>query len=107
MDRIELAQDKDRWWAQDRSCEQPVNITHDYKNCCLYWFHPPDDEQQACSKHVEACYWNKLIENSSSCWFMLYTQIIHLCSLGVLSFVLLVILSLHTDNTCLCAWMQR
>ena len=31
----------------------------------------PDDEQQACSKHVGAYYWNKLIENSASCWFIL------------------------------------
>jgi len=36
------------------SCQQPVNVTHDYKNCCLYSVNPPDDEQQACSKHVEA-----------------------------------------------------
>ena len=33
---------------------------------------PPDDEQQAWSKHVEAYYWSKLIENSASCWFVLY-----------------------------------
>jgi len=52
--------------------QQPVNTTHDYTNCCLYRVDPPHDEQQACSKHVEAEYWNKLIENSSSCWFMLY-----------------------------------
>ena len=32
----------------------------------------PEDEQQAFSKHVEAYYWNKLIENTASCWFMLY-----------------------------------
>jgi hypothetical protein len=25
-------------------------------NCCLYRTGPPDDEQQACSKHVEAYY---------------------------------------------------
>jgi len=36
---------------------------------------PPDDEQQACSKHVEAYYWNKLIEKSASYWFMLYGYI--------------------------------
>jgi len=36
------------------SCQQPVNITHDYTNCCLYTVDPPDDELQACSKHVEA-----------------------------------------------------
>jgi hypothetical protein len=44
-------------------------------NCCLYTVDPPDDEQQACSKHVEAYYWNKLTENSASCWFMLYGYI--------------------------------
>ena len=44
----------------------------DYARCCLYRVDPPDDEQQACSKHIEAYYWNKLMENSASCWFMLY-----------------------------------
>jgi len=39
---------------------------------CLYRVDAPDDEQQACSKHVEAYYSNKLIENSASCWFILY-----------------------------------
>jgi len=29
---------------------------NDYTNCCLYRVDPPDDEQQACSKHVEAYY---------------------------------------------------
>jgi hypothetical protein len=33
----------------------------DYTNCCLYTFDPPDDEQQARSKHIEAYYTNKLI----------------------------------------------
>ena len=28
-----------------------------------------------CSKHVETYYWNKLIENSASPWFMLYRYI--------------------------------
>ena len=56
-------------------CQQPVNITHDYTSCCLYRVDPPDDEQQAYSKHVEAYYWNKLVENSVSCWFMLYGNI--------------------------------
>jgi len=28
----------------------------DYTNCCLNRVDPPDDEQQACSKHVEAYY---------------------------------------------------
>ena len=36
---------------------------------------PPDDEQQLCSKHVEAYYWNKLRENSASCCFILYGHI--------------------------------
>jgi len=36
--------------------QQPVNITHDYINCCLYRGEPPDDENQACSKHAEAYY---------------------------------------------------
>jgi hypothetical protein len=52
--------------------QQPVNITHNYTSCCIYTVDPPHDEQQACSKHVEAYYWNKLIENSASCWFILY-----------------------------------
>ena len=50
MDWFELAQDRDRCRAQDRSCQQPVNITHDNTNCCSYRVDPPDDEQQACSK---------------------------------------------------------
>ena len=60
-------------------CQQPVNITHDYISCCLYRVDPPDDEQQACSKHVEAYYLNKLIENTASCWFMLYGWTATLC----------------------------
>jgi hypothetical protein len=32
------------------------NITHDYTNCCLYGVDPPDDGQQACSKHVDDYY---------------------------------------------------
>jgi len=62
-------------WLLAPSCQQPVNIMHDCTNCCLYRVDPPDDEQQACSKHVEAYYWNKLIENGASCWFMLYGSI--------------------------------
>jgi len=46
-----------------------------YTNCCLYRVDLPDDEQQACSKHVEASYGNKLIVNSASCWFILYGYI--------------------------------
>jgi len=38
----------------------------------LYTVDPPDDEQEACSKHIEAYYLNKLIEISASCWFILY-----------------------------------
>jgi len=40
-------------WLQQ---QQPVNITHDYTNCCLHRVDLPDDEQQACSKHAEAYY---------------------------------------------------
>ena len=47
----------------------------DYTTCCSYKVDPPDKEQQACSKHMQAHYWNKLIENSASCWFMLYGYI--------------------------------
>ena len=43
-----------------------------YTNCCLCRVDPPDDEQQVRSKHAEAYYWNKLIENSAYCWFILY-----------------------------------
>jgi len=53
----------------------PANTTHDYTNCCLYTVDLPDDEQQACSKHVEAYYRNKLIQNSAFCWFILYRYI--------------------------------
>jgi len=38
------------------AAQQPVNTMHDYTNCCLYRVDPPDDEQQVCSKHVEAYY---------------------------------------------------
>jgi hypothetical protein len=37
-----------------------------YTNFCIYTVDPPDDEQHACSKHVEVYYSNKLIENSTS-----------------------------------------
>jgi len=57
------------------SCQQPVITTHDYNSCCLYRVDPPDDEEQACSKQVEAYYRNKLTENSASCWFLLYGYI--------------------------------
>jgi hypothetical protein len=42
--------------------QEPTDVRHDYTN----------DEQQACSKHVEAYYLNKSIINSASCWFILY-----------------------------------
>jgi len=50
------------WQDRDgsRSCQQPVNTTYDYTNRCLYRVDPPDDEQQACSKYIEAYYRNKL-----------------------------------------------
>jgi hypothetical protein len=35
------------------SRQQPVNITHDYINCCLYRVDRPDVEQQACSKQIK------------------------------------------------------
>ena len=40
----------------------------DYTNFCLYRVDLPDVEQQACSKNIEAYYWNNLIENNASCW---------------------------------------
>jgi len=42
-----------------------------YTNCCIYRVVPPD-EQQACSKHVDFSYWNKLKINCAFCWFLLY-----------------------------------
>jgi hypothetical protein len=54
---------------------KPPNITHGYTSCSLYGVDPSEDEQQACSKHAEAYYWNKLIENSAYCWFILYWYI--------------------------------
>jgi len=42
-----------------------------YTKYCPYTVDPPDVEQQGCPKHVQAFYWNELIENSASCWFML------------------------------------
>jgi hypothetical protein len=46
-----------------------------YTNCCTYGVSPADDEQQACSKHVEDYYLNKLIESIAYCWFTLYGHI--------------------------------
>jgi len=42
--------------AGSRSYQQPVNITHDIYQFCLYRVDPPDEEQEAYSKHVEAYY---------------------------------------------------
>jgi len=33
-----------------------IIFQHDYTNCSLYRVDPPDDEQQACSKHLETYY---------------------------------------------------
>jgi len=63
---------------------QPVNTTHDYSNCCLYRVDPPDNEHQAYSKHVKVYYRNKLIENSVSCWFLLYGYLTNLSQLFML-----------------------
>jgi len=41
-------------------------------SCWQDWDGIPGDEQQTCSKHVEAYYWNRLIENHASCWFIVY-----------------------------------
>ena len=53
---------------EDQHCiysEWYSHALNDYTTRCLYRVDPPDDEQQACSKHVEAYYWNRLIENSA------------------------------------------
>jgi len=39
-------------------------------NCCIYRQVSPDDEQLACSKHVEVNFLNKMKANSASCWFL-------------------------------------
>ena len=44
----------------------------DYIIFCLYTVDPLDDAQKTCSKHVEAYYCNKLIENSASCKILIY-----------------------------------
>jgi len=49
-----------------------VNVTHYNTNFCTDRKVPTNDEQQACSKNVEASYCNKLIENSASSWFISY-----------------------------------
>ena len=58
-------------WQDPANSQSTLHMTH--TNCCICWIDPPEDEQQqTCSKHVEAYCWNKLIENSESCQFMLY-----------------------------------
>ena len=46
----------------------------DLSICCLYIVDPPDNEQQACSKHVEVYYLNKLIKK----WCILLVHIIRI-----------------------------
>jgi len=58
------------WLAAGR-----IRMELTYTNCCLYRVDPTDDEQQACSKHVETYYWNELRENSAPCWVILYRYI--------------------------------
>jgi hypothetical protein len=43
-----------------------------YTDCCTYRIVPPDDEQLACSKHVEVNYRNKLEVSNATCWFILH-----------------------------------
>ena len=55
---------------------QPAASQHSAWLYQLLFIHsPPDAERQACLKHVLAYYWNKWIENSASCWFILYGYI--------------------------------
>ena len=61
-----------------------------YTDCCIYRVVPPDDEQQACSKHVEVNYSNKLKVNSASCWFIPYG---YLCVLSILRVIFKVLKS--------------
>jgi hypothetical protein len=57
--------------------EDQLCINSKWYSHALCWLatvrvNPPHDEQQACSKHVEAYHRNKLVENSASCLFILY-----------------------------------
>jgi len=67
------------WLAASRiGMELPATSQHKrltYTICFIYRVAPPDDEQLACSKHIEVNYWNKLKENSAFCWFLLYGYI--------------------------------
>jgi hypothetical protein len=54
-----------------------VGICHAMRLCWLAVGWDPDNEQKACSKHVEVNYWNKLEVNSASCWLTLYGHITH------------------------------
>jgi len=51
-----LAADQEDQLSINNNWQQPVNITHGCTSCCLCRGDLPDDEQQACSKHVEAYY---------------------------------------------------
>jgi len=62
-------------WYSHAICWLAASSYTKYTNCCLYRVDRPDDEQQGCSKHVEAYYWNKLKENSTPFWFILYVYI--------------------------------
>jgi len=53
---------------------------HDYTNCRLYRVDPPDDEQQACSKHIIEINEQKIVHLVGS-YYTVYT--ITLCSLHV------------------------
>jgi hypothetical protein len=50
------------------------------ESCRIARVDPPNNEQQACSKQVEAYYGNKLRENIAPCWFILYA-ISNICDL--------------------------
>jgi len=60
------------WHMSCGSCQQPFSINVWHVPSAVYRVIPPDDEQYACSKHVEVKYWNKWKVNSASCWFILY-----------------------------------
>ena len=55
------------------TASQHKRMTH--TNCCMYRVVSPDDEQYACSKHVEVNFLNKWKVNSASYWFLLYGYI--------------------------------
>jgi hypothetical protein len=63
---------KDKINYTEMQGQQNIKI---YTNSCLHTVDPPHDEKQACSKYVKAYYWNRLRENSASCWFILHGYI--------------------------------